>query len=55
MKYLYSTPSVKLVKINEQDIITESYKYDGDEIDAGGSMSGGGIELPSIPGLISDN
>ena len=51
MKEIYSSPSIKLVKINEKDIVTESYVYDGNEIDAGGNMSGG-VELPSMPGLI---
>lgn len=56
MKDLYSAPSVKIVKINEQDIITNSglKDYNGEEIDAGGNMSGG-VQLPDIPGLISDN
>ena len=54
MQKLYTAPSIKLVKIDEKDIITESYQYNGDEIDAGGNM-GGGLDLPSIPGLIPDN
>ena len=51
MKEIYFSPSVKLVKINEKDIVTASNGYDGKEIDAGGNMSGG-VELPSIPGLM---
>ena len=54
MKATYIAPYIKLVKINEQDIITQSYDYDGDEIDAGGNM-GGGVDLPSIPGLIPND
>ena len=51
MKEIYFSPSIKLVKINEKDIVTASCEYDGSEIDAGGSMSGG-VELPSVPGLM---
>ena len=51
MKEIYSSPIIKLVKINEKDIVTASHGYNGSEIDAGGNMSGG-VELPSIPGLI---
>ena len=54
MKATYTAPYIKLVRINKQDIITKSYEYDGGEIDAGGSM-GGGVDLPSIPGLIPEN
>ena len=52
MKATYTAPYIKLVMINQTDIITHS--YDGGEIDAGGSM-GGGVDLPSIPGLIPEN
>ena len=54
MKATYTAPYIKLVMINQKDVITQSYMYDGGEIDAGGNM-GGGVDLPSIPGLVPGN
>lgn len=56
MKEAYIAPCVNAVKLNGVDILTNSnlFGYDGDEIDAGGNM-GGGVDLPSLPGLIDNN
>ena len=56
MKEVYIAPHISVVKLNGADILTQSnpYGYDGDEIDAGGNM-GSGVELPPIPGLISED
>ena len=46
---MYTAPDCELIKIQDKDIITGSPNFNGNEIDAGGSM-GGGVDLPDIGG-----
>ena len=52
MKAIYKAPYVELVKINDQDIITASLNYNGEEIDAADKL--GGLDLPTIGGWMND-
>ena len=48
MKKIYNSPDIRVVRINEKDIIITS---DG-EIDVGGTDVG--VQLPEIPGWMDD-
>ncbi len=47
MKKKYDTPAYELILIDDEDIITASYPYDGGEIDVGVN-TGDDIDLPFV-------